>query len=1246
MSLALDSSLAARMNEQSRRPLVEIKSMETIASIPFDGTLLASSSINEQCPSSIFHSSGRICLANSYGNSASPWYLRYRVSDVNKTEFTLVDIPIEALALDVSLTELPNHNIGIVYRYQGSILYRIITVTGEAVSSGLITTYSTPYDWSGPFVFTMPDNSFLMIYVKNTSGPAFLFCKRTSTNFTAWSAETQITISGLTDAKRKANPFLFQLAGSTTLWLLFDYADETNVYNQDLSNIYYSQSVDSGATWGAAVKLTNFTQYKEVAKHPAAVQKTDTSMHLIFDKYVTCLHMNPNTLNWGTIGDSHNIHFDAVNRKLYVTNAWLSSSSKLANVVVVDVDTWTVIKRYDENTTPAIPYNKHYDVQYPLNHYGDGQYHPLVGYPVGLSSNYQIISVICGQSDSIINIHPHPSDPECNVTGIPWPPGAAITSYAFIMSTFVQASQNRIWVHFECSPQIAYTKTHIIGYFSLAGGGSFAFTQIVNETYAGGWPNGDGYVLSNGQIKVYPEQDLLIVNFSAANGTGGIKIYHISSGALWKTFRTIIQPDFPVTGLRDCCLLGGIIYGCDTPTAAGYETERYLYKINIGSELIQKEPLKAIFGGGAPRTYCCRAIDGYRIIIATGGSGIGIYNIATNEWTVYNTTNVPGLFDVGNEMPAAIYDLAADMVYSCSWYTVVPSPNTLGISAFSAYGILKQTRYYIGDYSTSWSFVDHGALLAGQMSFETSALVDQNGDVLYAFWTFQRGQRYFPVWDKETAEFNLDPYITVDTEIVYRRSIDGSPASLSFEVSHGHLFDVYNKNSLLSPYLKKGRRLSLRFGERISGTNYWQNMGSFIVIGQKIRYARGEYPVMQITAEDKSQFWPDLEVTATSFFQGKYPEEIVRDLLMDHADISETDIILGTWTGRSALTQQWIESDLKTVLTELANRYGYYLRIDVEDDIRARKISDENAVDVTYPDKTKIINFSPEDSYASTVNRVIVTGTELNEIEVLYAEERIAGLNGQVAYNTGKEDHIVPYSQDLSRRCRYPRLQVIKTSTSIGFELAGEISEALLDIDPNERYCVVRVDSPDLTDELIISLSALVASYFLPDFVETFGVGANTGLTIRVGSYLTALFTWTTMQILGATGSYEYAIWAQPVGKVKRSVQGEANDMAHQALVRKVITKKIDDPLCYSVADCQAVANQELKVARLQRNRCRFEMVADLRNEDGDTIQINHPYSNQAIKVFITEIERAMKKPAKSGGDGYFIDRIEGWVLS
>jgi hypothetical protein len=285
----------------------------------------------------------------------------------------------------------------------------------------------------------------------------------------------------------------------------------------------------------------------------------------------------------------------------------------------VDVDTWTVVKRYDENSSPAIPLNRHFGESYPWDHCGDGQYHPVVGYPVGLTGQFQCISVICGESDSVITIYPHPSDPSCNVTGLTFPPGSTFTTHAFITSTFVEAAPEQdMGAPRRHRGGILYESPHRGLLLLPAGGSSFPYTQVVNETYAGGWPNGEGFNLMQGQLKVYPERDLLILSFGTGN-YGGLKIYNISSGGLWRTFKNSIQGDFPLLGLQDICLIGGIIYGCDRPTQADYETERYLYKIDVNSEIIQKDPLKAVFGGGVPKVYSCRAIDTYRIIVSTYG---------------------------------------------------------------------------------------------------------------------------------------------------------------------------------------------------------------------------------------------------------------------------------------------------------------------------------------------------------------------------------------------------------------------------------------------------------------------------------------------------------------------------------------------------------------------------------------------------------------------------------------------------
>jgi len=67
----------------------------------------------------------------------------------------------------------------------------------------------------------------------------------------------------------------------------------------------------------------------------------------------------------------------------------------------------------------------------------------------------------------------------------------------------------------------------------------------------------------------------------------------------------------------------------------------------------------------------------------------------------------------------------------------------------------------------------------------------------------------------------------------------------------------------------------------------------------------------------------------------------------------------------------------------------------------------------------------------------------------------------------------------------------------------------------------------------------------------------------------------------------------------------------------------------------------------LQRKRVTFSKIAHLQDEVGDTIQINHPYTGVAMKVFITDLKRTMviSSPSDSGSNEVPTDSIQGWVL-
>ena len=94
-----------------------------------------------------------------------------------------------------------------------------------------------------------------------------------------------------------------------------------------------------------------------------------------------------------------------------------------------------------------------------------------------------------------------------------------------------------------------------------------------------------------------------------------------------------------------------------------------------------------------------------------------------------------------------------------------------------------------------------------------------------------------------------------------------------------------------------------------------------------------------------------------------------------------------------------------------------------------------------------------------------------------------------------------------------------------------------------------------------------------------------------------------------------------------------------------VVPKKYEDSMCYTVDQCQLVADFEGLITQLQRKRVKFSKITHLQDEDGDTIQFPHPYTNIAMKVFITDLTRRMKISDSPNGEGYWIDDIEGWVL-
>ncbi len=1259
MSLTLDETLSAAQDSQSRHPLVEVISKEWAGAIPFDGSYLDTTTDNERYPSAITLSTGALAIVSYYHSGAAD-YLRYVYTDADRTTFTTVDIALNTneIVHDLSFCQMADGNIGIVFisTYGGtkSLKYRIVTPAGAAVSNGTIRTFaSSTLMTSGPSVLTLANDTYLLAFVEQVTADDpdhYHIYRYTSSDFTSWAGPAELSISGLDDTLYKRNPYLIQIT-TGQVWLWFDYTESLGPNNEELTNCYYATSDDNGSTWSAAVKVTNYDSYDAIAQHPVAVQKVANQLYMLFTEKRGSITMDSDTTGWPYAQDNacQAFHFDAVNRKIYaVIGRIVVGNATIWGVVKIDVDTWTIDKSWDKDSVPAIP-SIYWDNSYSGAKYkaflGSGQYvvFGLVG-----ALQPMFATLLDGENDTIVNYAFEDISGYGYSQNVTWTP-ASTSSTFYLKSVVVDETNERVWFAFTQSSYISANNKIQIGWIPLTSTDNHTFTDVVNASalfteYMG--------AADNHCMRIYPNEDLIVygmahpASFEGGSWRGITMLFSLSDGGLYKSFSYATHGEYPLLGLKNPILHDGKIYGgFGYDSRFGQEDFRGLCILDIETETFTySRPSWASVDNYDLYDYIALPTENLLIISSTT-YGVTIFDLLSQTWMLYSNDTVNGLTPNDCDVFFHLaYDAATGLIlasvgdsYLSSW---------TGIVAFSRYGYIMQSQYYIGEYTASWAWTDHGDLVQGLTDYDLVAALDPDDLSIYAFWTRDDALELSTKWDKEGVDFDLTTYLHRDTEIAIKRVIDGKAATLSFGVSHGHLFDIHNNTSLLKAYLKKGRKLTVRFGELVNSTEYWQAMGTFIVISQSVSYQRGKYPVLTIEAEDRTTLWGELEVIATTEYAGTYPEEIIEDVLVDNTDLESGDIEIENFLNRTQLTHQWVETDLRTIVNEIAERYGYYVRVDVDDTVTAKLISMDAEVDHSYSNNSKIIKFEPDDEYSDFTNRVIVTCEEGTEIDVIYDEEQVGTINGSFGWYGGTETHRLWYSQDKSRLCRDARLEVLQSATSIMFQLAGEITETLLDNsdqNPDEdlwyTYCTVIVEADDLTPYLIAALAGLVASYFVPDISLPSG-----GPTVRVGSYLSSFFIFAALNILASQGTYQYAIHAKPMGKIRRTLQAQWDDLEHQAEIAHVILQEIDDPLCYSVQDAQQVANFTGMVIQAQRKRVNIEKVADLRDEDGDTISIIHPISQQALEIFVTELERVMKMPSSSGNDGYFLDKIEGWV--
>lgn len=1198
--ITLDPILATAQDSDSRQPIVNINSTSFTESIPFEGNAFNPGTLDEKNPEIVEMSSGRLAVIIERN-----YDLYLLITDEDKIEWSEYNVynPGSVTVLLASIAELSNGNLGIIlvdkpanYRLR----YLIVTTSGAIITSATI--LETTYWMDSPSIELLANDSYVLIHTYRNSSNQYSIQKRISSDFTTWGSSSTIAPVGLDNLKPIRNSMIKQIA-TGEVHILFDYQNDIQGI-QEIVNVYSILSLDDTVTWSDPTKLTNYTIYGTIGKYPAIAERTNGDIEIAFQEEKNILQMDSSTPGWDAIlNTTPDMYYNPTTNKIYAKQIYVSAGIKyLEAIIIIDVATWTIDKSYTQTSTPAInPYYRNVDIWY-FRSKDDGKYSVCGG-----NSSIMVINV---ETDEITYYN------LTNIAEYSLEQNISIDTYRVsIRRYYVDEASDRLYVFY--SDLRITTVSFYWGYIDLT-----EQPDIITGRYT--WTNLSGgriwYDLGSFLLKWNDPPGVDIDNnLVMYSTTRALFVFELDSGAL------LHQIGFPgynsESGVTWPIYHNGHIYG-NNVYESGYGFGNYygLVDINLSTEEIRyhRPSYATVDNYGLDNK---RIIDGNRILI-DGTHGVVIFDIATESWVLYNSTSLPGFPGGGYTVD---YDPEEEMIFM---------GGSAGVTAFQEVGNFQQLQYMTGTYTTDWEYSEASILAEGYVNSQASLVIDVNTNILWAVWTHRDIAEYSTYWDSEIAEKNLTEYLT-DSDIIINWDID-SPYTLNFTLSHGYLFDPSNSMSTLFPFVKKGRRIELQLGETIEGTDYLQDQGHFIVKDTSLSYSRGNYPSIQVSCEDLRSVWKEAKITASDYFSNENPTTIIETILQDYAGVDSGDMNIPTFVNTHNLYHQFIDQYLLEMINSILEHFNYFLHINVNGVVTARRIALNGSVDHVYTGE-ELVSYTPDDSFSSYLNRIIAKGEGLYELEVIYSTEIIQTLSGTVGWWGGTEVKRIYYSDDREKQCRNPNLVV---NTSIKefeiFLIKGGGKEYLSGIDPEEYWVEITIESPNLVAIFIATAAAILSVGY-----AALGCGAWFGYP-PCGPYIFALTILTQIMgyLLGCIAQYDYEIWASPLGITKQTFQAQADDLVFQRQLNgMVVSEDMDDPFCYTIGQCQTVANNELAVVKAQRNRTSSSKIAHLQDEIGDIIQIQHPYTNLDLKIFLVGLTRTYTK-GKS-----ITDKIEGWLL-
>jgi hypothetical protein len=1250
MSITLSTALWNALESKRHHPIAKIISSQLTSEFPLVGTQLRPDYILEVQPQMLIHSSGRLM---SFWIEAYSIMMAY--TDIERTTWIITGPIGEIQYIDNFATiELDSGEIGIVWTTGSDGLWG----TSKVTETGVTVTGSFKYVVSSP---TKPklypsicrtSTGFLLTYEEIVNpGGGYYIRKQTLNDPTfmgTWNAVSTIALNYIDDTIPKGYPSVTRSESGQIVLVFdyrYDYLYQGTGYKQDL---YYCLSDNDGVTFSTPAKFTNYDSYAQGAEAPSTAFCPDGNLIVAFHKKASVINLNSSSPGWtcGSYGDAiTSIHFDSASGLLFM----VLGSTHCA--VVINPETFQVVKCY--NSVDSSP---KFDVRflnwttsgYWAGYAGEGQYMVFGG------AQSQAICLINHQTETITEYHFSDYDEGRIKKNIDLGPYTPLTGPNSINGFDLDIASGKLYVYLWDSycwhPTLAWGYIDITeqpdtvtGMFTWHPLGQFDATNILDFHQIGIYSGLSCYAA---RFEIFPNEGYALVTGPDALNLGAsyILVLDLESGIPVKLYISITNPGFPLAGILGAVVKNNIIYaGMTYMTGYGQDNYRGLVLVDMLSDVVTFErPTYATYDDYGLASPLLIEND-TKILWCTGGSGgVAEYDIAAHTWRRFDGETHLGLNAAALKIA---YDNTNNIIFQGNYAN--------GIYIYTPTGSFYTTQYITGTPGAPYSWGTINQLSYGPYNQLPAVICD---DKMYTIWLHENpdtGRNYLN-WSQSGVTEDIVGDLVKDQPLTIEWEVD-RPARARFTLARGHLYDPTNVVSLYSGYFKKHRLITIELGELSNETKYFSPQGKFIVTGTELRLTKINYPTITVTCEDRSTMWDEVIVTATQNYGGTTFSAIMTDLLEDVANLQSSDYTIPIFPNLHTLYSQWVDESLYDIVDQLSNHFGIFPYWD-HNGVFTFKAFDlagpfshvylnhdgypAGPGNQFYSNWIKITEWSPQDSNMSYINRVTVKAESHVTHEVIYPEERVCSISGTCGWWGGHRDKTIWYSDDRTRTMRYPRLEIIQSvgdSTPYASLIGSGGSEEISDVDINELWCEVRIEQPDML-MWVFGCVAIIAAIGI-SMIQCDGWISG---WCWVGILSISLFLSTLITVLSGVATYEYEVWARPLGKVKQMIQATANDEDFQRdMGGQIIEHSFDDALAYQIEHCQMVADHEIAVVHAQRNRITLKKICHLRDEIGDMIEFPHPINNQSIKLFITKLTRTFIY----GDQGEFTDGIEGWIV-